>query len=287
MDDAPYGLLLDVDGPIASIVSRTIAVPSIVSDLVALANAGVPVIFNTGRSDAFVRDHVVKPLLVGGLAADARVFGVCEKGAVWFGATISYFDGVHVDDSVAIPPALVDMVRSVAARWSDEVFFDDTKRAMISLEQRTTISAPAYEAVRAELDDAVFDALVAGGASVVLGTRRTGEDVAFRIDQTPISTDVESVRLGKDFGADRALAMLARTGAVPRTWRTAGDSRTDYAMADHLHSAGYDVAHLDVRPAAGVPEKPYPVLTEGELVDDEAGAAFLARLRREIVTGAA
>jgi hypothetical protein len=32
-----------------------------------------------------------------------------------------------------------------------------------------------------------------------------------------------------------------------------------------------------VRPADGVPEKPYPVLTADELIHDEAGAAFLSR----------
>ena len=48
-------------------------------------------------------------------------------------------------------------------------------------------------------------------------------------------------------------------------------------MADWLHEQGYSVAHVDVRPADGVPDKPYPVLTAGDLIHDEAGAAFLAR----------
>lgn len=41
-------LLLDVDGPVASPVTREVQ-PGIIADLVALAAAGVPVIFNTGR----------------------------------------------------------------------------------------------------------------------------------------------------------------------------------------------------------------------------------------------
>jgi hypothetical protein len=47
-------------------------------------------------------------------------------------------------------------------------------------------------------------------------------------------------------------------------------------MADHLFSAGFEVAHVDVRPADGILKRPYPVLVEGELIHDEAGAAFLS-----------
>lgn len=48
MSETPrLGLLLDVDGPIASPITRTVAIPSIADDLVAIANAGNPVVFNT------------------------------------------------------------------------------------------------------------------------------------------------------------------------------------------------------------------------------------------------
>ena len=102
-------------------------------------------------------------------------------------------------------------------------------------------------------------------------------DVPFRLDPTIISTDIESVRTGKDVGAERALTLVAPFMDVPRVWRTVGDSRTDYAMADYLHAQGFDVAHVDVRPADGVPAKPYEIITEGALIHEEAGAAFLAR----------
>ena len=59
-------------------------------------------------------------------------------------------------------------------------------------------------------------------------------------------------------------------------WRSIGDSRSDYLMADHLHAAGFDVAHVDVRPSDGILQRPYEVLTEGDLIHDDAGAAFLS-----------
>src|SRR5690606_34786899 len=80
------GLLLDVDGPIASPVTRRVP-DAIIRDLAALAAAGVPIAFITGRSLDFLRDHVVAELVEHGLHPDARMYGVCEKGAVWFPIT--------------------------------------------------------------------------------------------------------------------------------------------------------------------------------------------------------
>lgn len=278
----PLGLLLDVDGPLANPVTRRVPQP-VLAALVALANGGVPMAFNTGRSADFVRDSIVKPLLAAGLRPDARLFGVCEKGAVWFGATPAHFDGVSVDESVAVPPLVVDGVRELfEAGYRDTMFWDEPKHAMVSLEQRTDVDARVFAEAQARVADEAFALLERLGVGVVLGERRSGDTVTFRIDLTPISVDVESVSLGKDLGADRALALIEASGPLPHVWRTLGDSRSDYAMADRLHGAGYEVAHLDVQPSRGVPERPYPVLTEGDRVDDAAGAAFLARTAREL-----
>jgi hypothetical protein len=279
----PLGLLLDVDGPIASPVTRTIAIDSITRDLVTLANLGIPVVFNTGRSDAFLRDVVVKPMLAAGLSPTARVFGICEKGAVWFGVTMSLFTGIEVDESVLLPQEIIDELHALLdARYADTTFWDGTKRAMVSVEQRVEVESSVYHEAQARFDDEAFDLLAAHGVGVVLGERRSGTTIGYRIDPTIISTDIEAVSLGKDLGARRAIELLKESGELPVLWRTVGDSRTDYAMADYLHENGFEVAHVDVRPADGIPEKPYPVITEGDLIHDEAGAAFLAHWVRTL-----
>ncbi|BAS07208.1 hypothetical protein AHiyo4_06300 [Arthrobacter sp. Hiyo4] len=79
-------LLLDVDGPVASPVTRDVKA-GIIADLVALATAGIPVIFNTGRSDTFIREHVMEPMIAAGIPAGTVIHAVCEKGAVWFSYT--------------------------------------------------------------------------------------------------------------------------------------------------------------------------------------------------------
>lgn len=278
------GILFDVDGPIASPVSRTIAIDSILTDLVTLATAGVPIAFITGRSDVFIRDEVVTPLLANGLTDalntdGARMFGVFEKGASWAAITASGMEEVTVDESVALPPAAVDAVRAlVESDFADTMFFDETKRAMISVEQRTDVSSERYKAAQGPFNAAALALLVEHGLGVRLGDDEHPDAsgaVPFRLDPTIISTDIESVLLDKDRGAERALAYFEQTGALPRTWRSVGDSRSDYLMSDHLHAAGYDVAHLDVRPSDGILERPYPVLVVDDLIHDEAGAAFL------------
>jgi len=278
---APFGLLLDVDGPIASPVTRTIAIPSIVSDLVALAHAGIPIVFNTGRSDAFLRQEVVAPLVAAGLPPHARIFAVAEKGAVWFEITPTGAGEISSAPELAVPIDYAAAIEKLVTEKFDEyMFFDHTKRAMVSVEQHTSIENSDYKRKQAEFDKMAYAEMRQHDLGVthdVLSTADSAGAVAFRIDSTIISTDIESVQLGKDLGAMRAIELLLPGGALPATWRTVGDSRTDYAMADWLHEQGYEVSHVDVRPADGIPATPYPVLTAGELIHDEAGAAFLTR----------
>jgi len=285
------GLLFDVDGPIASPVTRTINIRSIVTDLVAMTAAGVPIAFITGRSGDFIRNQVVAPLCDAGLGEalseqGSRMFGVFEKGGAWAPITGDGMGEVTVDDSVAFQPDAVDRIRRlVRDRFADTIFFDETKRAMVSVEQRTDIDAVTFAEVQHRFQDEAFELLTGMGIGLRYGDRAIADasgEVPFRIDPTIISTDIESVLLDKDRGARRAFDYFAERGPLPRRWRSVGDSRSDYKMADFVHSAGYDVAHVDVRPADGVLDRPYEVITIGDSIHDTAGAEFLAHWRTEL-----
>jgi len=288
---APVGLLLDVDGPIASPVTRSISIPSILDDLVYLTAAGVPIAFITGRSDAFIREKVMTPLLARGLGdalrePGARMFGVFEKGAAWATVGPDGLGETEVDLSVALPADYVDEIRELHARdFSDEMFWDETKLAMISIEQRTDVAPEVYRPAQARFEAAAF----AAAARLGVGMRYRAEahpdargELPFRIDPTIISTDIESVRLDKDTAAERALDHFAESGPLPAVWRSVGDSRSDYKMADHVHARGLEVAHVDVRPSDGLLDKPYRVIVEGDLIHDDAGAAFLGYWREQL-----
>ncbi|MEO7348623.1 MAG: hypothetical protein ABIW32_01990 [Terrimesophilobacter sp.] len=275
----PLGLLLDVDGPISSPVERRIVIPSIITDLVTLARLGVPIAFITGRSDTFLRDKVVGPLIAAGLPGGARMFGVCEKGGVWFPISSEGIGDIVIDKDLALPDDFAVAFRDLAeARFSNTMFFDDTKHAMVSLEQNPDVTSEEYQQAQRVVNQEAFDLLVEYGLGARYGDLELPDAyglINFRVDPTIISTDVESVLLDKDRGAARALDFFRESGELPTLWRTVGDSRSDYLMADYLHSEGFDVAHVDVRPSDGVLQKPYRVILEGDLLHDEAGAAFL------------
>lgn len=278
-------LLLDVDGPIASPVTRKVSA-AIIADLNSLVAAGIPVVFNTGRSDTFIAEQVMAPMLAAGMPDDALVHAVCEKGAVWFSFSASGPGPIHVDEALAVPTAFGDRVRSlVAAKYSEHMFFDETKRAMVSVEQRISVENADYLIEQQDFDADAMELFSQHGLGAVRLDHHSPDEagsIDFRVDPTIISTDIESVQLGKDLGASRAVELLAAQGIMPAAWRTVGDSRTDYAMADWLYHQGHPVKHVDVRPADGVPTKPYPVLTAADLglgediIHDDAGAAFLS-----------
>jgi hydroxymethylpyrimidine pyrophosphatase-like HAD family hydrolase len=281
-------LLLDVDGPVASPVTRDVK-PEIIQDLVALAAAGIPIVFNTGRSDAFIREQVMFPMIAAGMPPGTVIHAVCEKGAVWFSYTSAGPGPVHVDHELAVPKAYGDDVRRMVAEdYASHMFFDETKRAMVSVEQHVEVQSEDYRAEQKLFDADALELMGRHGLSAaILDHHSPGSDdpADYRLDPTIISTDIESVRLGKDLGASRAVELLAAQGITPKAWVTVGDSRTDYAMADWLHHNDHDVQHVDVRPADGVPVKPYDVLTAADLglgddvIHDDAGGAFLRSWR--------
>lgn len=284
----PLALLLDVDGPVASPLTRTVQ-PGIIADLLALAAAGIPVIFNTGRSDAFIREQVMGPMIAAGMPEGLTIHAICEKGAVWFSYTAAGAGAVHVDRELAIPQAFGDDVRRLVAEdYSAHMFYDETKRAMVSVEQHVAVANSDYREEQALFDADAMALMGRHGLGVVRldhHAPNSDDQIDYRVDPTIISTDIESVRLGKDLGASRAVELLAAQGITPQAWRTVGDSRTDYAMADWLHHNDHPVKHVDVRPADGVPVKPYGILTAADLglgdevIHDDAGAAFLRHWR--------
>lgn len=277
-------LLLDVDGPIASPVSRNVS-PGIIASLLALVQEGIPVIFNTGRSAAFIEEEVMAPMLQAGIPANAVIHAICEKGAVWFSFSAEGSSAVNVDRSLAVPTAFADDIRSlVEEKYANYMFFDETKLAMVSVEQSVAVDNGRYLVQQKLFDADALDIFARHGLGVAhLANQQPSSEgnIGYRIEPTIISTDIESIRLGKDLGARRALELLTARGIEPQAWRTVGDSRSDYAMADWLFEHGHQVKHVDVRPADGVPEKAYKILTAvdlglgPEVIHDDAGAAFL------------
>ena len=82
MRTPPLGIFLDVDGPVSSPETRTVAA-ALLEDVGALLAIGVPVALNTGRSTDFAAEHVLRPLVAAGLPPASRLHAICEKGGSW------------------------------------------------------------------------------------------------------------------------------------------------------------------------------------------------------------
>ncbi|MGY1802305.1 hypothetical protein ACI78T_03385 [Blastococcus sp. SYSU D00922] len=281
MDAPSLGLLLDVDGPVSSPATRTVAV-ALLDDVRRLLAAGVPVVLNTGRSVDFVADRVFAPLAAGGLPAAARLHAVCEKGAVWVSAHGDGVGEVHVDASLRVPAVARDLIaRLVDDGYGDAMFVDTTKRVMATVEARTDVPNEVYQAHQRTFDAELLAGLREAGLGVRIRDERFPDAdgrTPWRIDPSVIATDVEADSSGKALGARRALALLADDGPLPRVWHTVGDSRSDYAMADQLHELGYEVTHVDVGPQEPLQGRPYAVTAMPGLVYEAAGEAYLRQV---------
>jgi hypothetical protein len=277
----PLGILLDVDGPVSSPETRTVAA-ALLADVRALLAAGIPVVLNTGRSTAFVDDQVFGPLAALGLPARARLHAICEKGGVWTSAHGDGIGEVHTDDALRVPPVARQLLqRLVDDGYGDAMFVDDTKFVMATVEARTDVPNRVYLERQEGFDAELLAGLTAAGLGVRLRDERHPDAsgrTPWRIDPSVIATDVESDDSGKALGARRALDLLDQDGPVPTVWHTVGDSRSDYAMADHLHALGYEVTHVDVSPQPPLAGRPYPVIKVPGLVYEAAGEAHLRDL---------
>ncbi|NYJ08174.1 hypothetical protein [Petropleomorpha daqingensis] len=273
MSAPPLGLLLDVDGPVSSPLTRTVS-PQLLGDLRRLLSAGIPVVLNTGRSAEFVTERILDPLADG----RARLHAVCEKGGVW---TTAGTGEVHVDSALVVPASCHEAVAElVADGFGDAMFVDGTKRTMATVEARTDVPAAFYLDRQRAFDAALLARLTSAGLGIRLRDERRPDangGTPWRIDPSVIATDVESVQAGKALGARRALDLLRDDGPLPRSWHTVGDSRSDYAMADELHALGADVTHVDVGPLPPL-DRPYPVRTVPGATYEVAGEAHLREL---------
>lgn len=282
MAQAPYALLADVDGPISNPDAKAIVEPRIIPSLVSLLNSGVPLVFNTGRSSDFVQKNVFKPILEHEPSNLHLLHAVCEKGAVWLSLEDDGDVWHFIDEEIAVPEDVQHRARKIVNdKYQKTMFWDETKESMISVERRADVDHDTYQADQpALLKD--FEELLTGLGYEFVSSEDSEQNpnASLRIDVSIIAIDIESIRVGKDLGAERAFELLRQDH--PTEWRTIGDSGVDYKMADWLHEHQHTVVHIDVGPKRQPQQRPYPVLVAKSGIHDEAGGAYVQWLARKV-----
>ena len=97
----------------------------------------------------------------------------------------------------------------MAANFDDHMFFDETKRAMVSVEQYIDAANHDYRRAHEQFDLAAMDAMVRRGLGVErleVSQPDANAEISYRVDPTIISTDIESVeQIGRASCRERVL----------------------------------------------------------------------------------
>lgn len=260
--------LFDVDGVITHPEQKRVTEPQIIGEIIKRLQKGEPVALVTGRSVDFMREKVID--LLKRELQDASLLqnflAVGEKGGV-----ILLFDQEgreieRIDDSITVPSAMQEEARElVDQKYSKAVFFDKTKRTMISIEMHDGFSLNEFKKIQPQLEQDLVN-LVA----------RYNQQASLKIDSTTIATDIQNNHVGKDFAAGHVLDWLKEKGIKPAKFIAFGDSLSDLEMAQKIHDEGSPVEFVFVGIKAALigVKRDFPITTT-QTVYSEGTAEYL------------
>lgn len=276
----PVAILLDVDGVVTDPTEKKVTNERFFGLATEALSHGLPVALNTGRSNEFMIERVMLPLIdqLENKSLLGNFFAVGEKGLTWasFNSEGELIQGVFnregepvegFDTSVFLDTETSEhfttLTRKVKelidSKYSHSTFFDPTKKAMISTEMHDGYNQPDFAQEQPQFTQELKDLLA-----------NEGLDQQFNVDPTTIATDIQLPYAGKHLGAKRILGWLNSKGINPAHYITVGDSSSDLEMADELNEQGKSVDFKYVNPKKPLQvQKPYTIhTTTGEF---EAG----------------
>ncbi len=251
--------LFDVDGVLVNPVTKEVSDPAIFREVAECLKRGEAIALNTGRSTSWVEEKIIAGLRthLDDLALYRNLMVIGEKGGTW---TTFDKEGVAVHGQapdLAIDEALKKNVSDlVSDKYSDSMFFDESKRTMLSIEMHKNYDLVSFTRRQ--------EAFVNDVSTLLSRHSKAG---ALKIDATTIATDVENPHVGKALGAERFLEFLkSRNIAFADAAFTAyGDSPSDATMADELERRGLRTKFIFVgEPAKLQQSRRYQVVVEPE-----------------------
>lgn len=220
--------LFDVDGVITNPTEKTVTEPEILDKIIKRLLIREPIGLNTGRSIDFVCEQVLKPLE--DRIEDKRILdgiiAIGEKGGAW----ITYVNGERIeeiDEDIKVPEDLQEAVKSlIESEFWETMFYDETKKTMISTEMKKGMNLDAYHEEQKILTELFKKLLEKRGL------------LELKIDPTTIATDIENRHVGKALGSKKFLEILKDRNVNPANITAFGDSSSDFDMLDPLRESG-------------------------------------------------
>lgn len=228
--------LFDVDGVITNPETKT-SNPEIIKIISQILERGEIVGLNTGRSLQFVIKNVLNPLekIIPNKDLLYNIFFVGEKGGTWGDYKNGEIENI-VDPQIRMPDELVQKIRDlIAFKYSDTMFFDESKETMISTELTTGKDLDKFHEEQKTLVEDIKKILEHLGLSNLT------------IEPSIIATDIQNPHVGKDLGVERFL-MLIKHLKEPSEFETFGDSPGDLEMHKYLVKNGHKSKFIFVGP---------------------------------------
>lgn len=176
---------------------------------------------NTGRSLSWTQERVINPLVQ--KIEDKRLLenfiAVGEKGADWLVFEEGKFNKV-IDPTISVPKTIQTASRKLSEKFSDNMFFDETKETMISIEMADGGDIDEFGKNQKELIKELKHLL-----------KELSYTQNYRIDPSKISTDIQHKGAGKALGARRIASFIKQKSLSPKKYICFGDSKSDVEMA--------------------------------------------------------
>lgn len=261
---------MDVDGVITGLKDKKVN-PHMLQYIYQELTKNLPVGLNTGRSLDTVIQKIINPLTK---ERKDNVFlknliVVGEKGGTWMTFDDKGNLQKHVDESISISSNLQnDIDKLVNTKYSKSMFYDTTKRTMISTEMKDGYDLNKYAQDQKILIPTVKEMIKKYGLGNIL-----------EIEPNPIALDIQNKNVGKDLGAKRILNWLRARKIKVSKLTTIGDSKSDIKMAEEFNRNGFSVRYIHVG-KKGIYDNSYPfevITTEKEY--DEGAGEYLNSLR--------
>lgn len=230
-------LVMDVDGVITNLKDKN-ANPQMLQHLYQELKKRVPLALNTGRSLDTVVQKVINQLTKD--KSNKRflknLIVVGEKGGTWMTFDDNGKFQKHVDASISISPNVQkDIEDLIADKYYKSMFYDTSKKTMVSTEMKDGYDMDKYEKDQK---------LLAGQVEKII--KRYKLEKVLMMELNPIALDVQYKFVGKHLGVKRILNWLKENKIKMLNFTTIGDMPSDIKMAEELHKNNFSVTHVHV-----------------------------------------
>lgn len=256
--------IFDVDGVLSNLVERQMTEPVLSSSLRKILEQGDLLAFNTGRGAEWVQERILKPLEEFGVNPSLLhdVFIAGEKGGAWQEADKE----LQIYESFVLPPLLLEKIKKlISDAFSDSMYFDESKRTMISIEMRKDFPIDVFSERQKQLHPVLTKYLEEFGL---------GND--YFVQDDLIAMDIIHKTAGKDMGMQHILTWLETTGKNPEHFYCFGDNPSDLHMGEVLQEQGFALTFIYVGTRPLHPTAFAPVITEEKF--DKGTAEYLQKI---------